>query len=581
MPLEYDGDQFPYVTFHDPVSPLMSRRIQQPSLIVRQLSFETLAARELFAADMVLDWNEHALAAIRTASTPPPVAARALAILHTAIYDAVNSLERTYKPYAVQLLAPPSASREAAVAAAAQQVLTTLFPAQAATFAAQLTTSLAAVPDGAAETAGVTLGTQVATQILARRSTDGSTTVTPYVPGAAPGDWIPTPPANAPALLPGWGNVTPFALTAGNQFTPGAPPALTSAEYTAAFNEVKAIGSLTSATRTADQTAIARFWANGGGTATPPGHLNMLAGIVADAQNTSLAQNARLFAMLNVALADAAIQCWNVKFDTNFWRPVTGIRAADTDGNAATTADATWTPLLTTPPFPSYTSGHSTFSGAATAVLKSFFGRDNIAFTLPSENPMAGARSFTSFTQAAQESADSRLYGGIHWRFDNEDGLTAGTSIGQYVAQRFFRTQALQATAGIVNGTLAIYGTDQADIITLQRIGSSLYVWLGGRQMGQYAANAVQNVSLDARGGNDWVSLLLIATPSTILGGDGNDFLFGGSGADTILGGAGQDYLYGLSGNDHLDGNAGDDWLFGGLGTDTFGPNLGRDRRYQ
>jgi hypothetical protein len=364
------------------------------------------------AADLVLEWNEVLLDAIRATNMNPPRASRAMAIAHTAIYDAVNAIERTHEVYAVNVLASPLASTEAAVAAAAHAALTRLFPSQTEAFDDNLANSLAAIPDGLAEDLGVELGEEVAAQMLALRAGDGSDVVVPYTPASDPGDWRPTPPANAPALLPNWPDVTPFAMTSGSQFSPNNIPALTSAKYTAAFNEVKSLGSINSATRTADQTNIALFWANGGGTATPGGHLNVLAAIVSEQQrDLSLAENARLFAMLNVALADAAIMSWDAKYDTNFWRPITGIRAADTDGNPNTTADAAWTPLIVTPPFPSYTSGHSSFSGAAAAVLKSFFGRDNIAFTLPSENPAVPSRSFTSFSQAAQESADSRLYG--------------------------------------------------------------------------------------------------------------------------------------------------------------------------
>jgi len=283
----------------------------------------------------------------------------------------------------------------------------------------------------------VTLGQQVATSILAIRATDGSNLTVPYTPGTAPGDWRPTPPALAPALLPQWPYVTPWAMTSGSQFRPHGVPDLTSAEYTAAFNEVKDLGSATSVTRTVDQTQIALFWANGAGTSTPPGHLNVAASLVAQAEGNTLAENARLFALLNVALADAAIASWDAKYAENFWRPITAIRDAATDGNPDTAADPTWTSLIATPPFPAYTSGHSSFSGAAAAVLAAYFGRDDISFTLPSENVSVAARSYTSFSQAAQESADSRLYGGIHWRFDNQDGLTSGASLGNFVAGNF------------------------------------------------------------------------------------------------------------------------------------------------
>ena len=193
-----------------------------------------------------------------------------------------------------------------------------LFPAQAATFNAALTASLATIPDGAAENLGVALGANVAAQMLTLRANDGSAAVVAYTPGTDPGDWQPTPPANAAALLPQWADLIPFAMNTPSQFSPSGIPSLTSAEYTAAFNEVKAIGDINSTTRTADQTDIARFWANGGGTATPPGHLNVMARVVAEQKDNSLSENARLFAMLNVALADAAIMAWDAKYETEY-----------------------------------------------------------------------------------------------------------------------------------------------------------------------------------------------------------------------------------------------------------------------
>jgi hypothetical protein len=351
---------------------------------------------------MVIQWNDNVLAAIRVDRTPPPKASRDLAIVHASIYDAVNAIDRTHKPYAVDVPALPGTSAEAAVAAAAHRALVALFPAQTATFDAEFTASLTTIPDGSAENNGVALGNLVADKMLALRANDGASATVAYTPGSGPGVWIPTPPAFAASLLPQWPSVTPFAMRSGGQFTPHDVPALLSAEYTADFNEVKALGSLTSALRTTDQTAIAKFWANGAGTATPPGHLNLLAQAAANSQGNTLSQNARLFAEINVAMADAAIMAWDAKYDTNCWRPVTAIRAADIDGNANTAQDATWTPLLVTPPFPTYVSGHSSFSGAAAAVLKSFFGRDNITFTLTSEDATVGSRSFTSFSQAAQ-----------------------------------------------------------------------------------------------------------------------------------------------------------------------------------
>lgn len=583
----------------------------------RQPVLETLDRREPFAADLVIDWNNIALDAIRASSTAPPVASRALAIAQTSVYDALNAIDRNRKPYAIDVVALPDTSREAAVAAAAHRVLEVLFSSQESVLDAALASSLAAIPDGPAENNGVALGQQVANQMLALRANDGANATVIYNSGTQPGDWQPTLPSFAPALLPHWGNVRTFGIESASRFALAGPPALSSSTYAAAFNEVKELGSLNSATRTADQTDIAKFWANGGRTATPPGHLNILAQTVSTQKGISLSENARLFAMLNVALADAAIACWHTKYDFDFWRPITAIRAAETDGNSATLADPNWLPLLNTPPFPGYTSGHSTFSGAAAEVMKSFFGTDNISFTLDSEDDSVSARSFTSFSQAAEESAVSRLYGGIHFNFDNNDGLIAGNSIGRYVYSNLFQSATLPAKSGLVGQTLVVTGSRRADKIIIQRHGSDIQV-LGAGEPQKYALSQVQSISIDVRAGDDYVflhpsltigawilggagndklyggsgndtidggsgndSLFGFSGNDLLMGGEGNDHLFGGLGNDSLKGGAGNDWLYGNLGNDLLDGEAGDDWLFSGFGDDQFTDVLGKNRRFR
>jgi hypothetical protein len=406
---------------------------------------EPLESRTLFAAaaaDPVLAWNEVLLDAVRADRTPPPAAARDMAIVHIAIDDAVNAIDPTHASYASRTKARGNASAPAAVAAAAHRTLVALFPAQSATFDAALAASLAGIPDGQFERKGVEVGRASADKILAARRDDGSADVVIYQRGTEPGDWQPTPPAfqQQPAL-PRWPGVTPFAIEDAAQFRPDGPPALTSGEYARAFDEVKALGSRDSTARTPEQTTIAMFWADGAGTATPPGHWNEIAQDVATARQNSLSQNARLFALLNIALADAGISCWDCKYDFDFWRPVTGIRAADSDGNPATVADPAWTPLLVTPPFPAYTSGHSTFSSAAAAVLGRFFGTDRVSFTTTDDDTPGIVRSFTSFSQAAAEAGQSRIYGGIHWQFDNQDGQQAGRAIGNYVADHVLTSQ--------------------------------------------------------------------------------------------------------------------------------------------
>lgn len=399
-------------------------------------------------ADVVTDWNNTLLNAVRSTNTPPPRASRAMAIVSAAVYDSAISIEGGRLPY-YRSINTPGANIEAAVASAAHAALSQLFPTQQAAFDAQLSLSLGMIPDGAAKTAGINLGQTIATSFVAHRANDGSASSVVYTPGTDPGDWRPTPPAFAPALLPQWPNVTPFAMTSGSQFRPVAPPALNSPEYTAAFNEVKELGRIDSATRTAEQTDIARLWAAGGGTITPPGMWNKIAQDLG--ASLSIADKARMFATLNLATADAAINSWDAKYAYDFWRPVAGIREADTDGNVDTISDPTWTPLLTTPPFPAYTSGHSTFSAASAAALAAFFGTDALSFSVTGDD-VAITRNFTSLMGAAEEAGISRIYGGIHWSFDNTAGLAAGEQVGNWVAGNYL----LVPTPGV--GAIAAVG---------------------------------------------------------------------------------------------------------------------------
>jgi hypothetical protein len=403
------------------------------------LRVEQLEDRCLPSANVVLEWNQLALHAVGQARVSPVVASRALAITEAAVYDSVVAIDPSFEPYHVHVHAPRGASSEAAAAQAAHDTLTALFPAQASTFDSALAADLAGIAPGRA-LLGVAVGRTVAQQILAWRANDGSVpdpNAPPYVPGTDPGDWQPTPPANLPALAPQWPYVTPFAMTSGSQFRPAAPPALDSAEYAAAFNEVKDLGRVNSLTRTDEQTQIARFWNDGLGTAFAMGYWNRIAAQAATDQGLSLVQDAHVFALLNIAEADAHIACWDAKYTYNLWRPVTAIRAADTDGNPATEADATWTPLLVTPNFPSYMSAHSTLSAAAAEVLTALFGAD-YHFTVGAES-VPYTRSFDSFDAAAAEAGQSRIYGGIHYQFDNQAAQASGHAVGQFVAANFLR----------------------------------------------------------------------------------------------------------------------------------------------
>jgi PAP2 superfamily len=382
-------------------------------------------------ADVVTDWNNAALDAIRVERTAPPIVSRSLAILHVSIYDAINGIARTHEPYLVESAVSSSASREAAASAAAHQALVNLFPANASVFDALYAAILGPPPYGPQKTAGIVWGEFVANQILAARANDGSNAVVLPPGGSGPGVWVPTPPAFSPYLLPQWGFVVPFAMSSSSQFRPPGPPSLDSQQYADDYDEVKELGAAVGSTRTDEQTEIALFWADGAGTETPPGHWNSIAQIIADTRGNTLEENSRLFALLNIAIADAAICAWDAKYTFNFWRPVTAIAFAE--------PELYWMSFIVTPPFPDYVSGHSTFSGAAATVLPLFYGTEDLPFTTGSDFLPGVYRSFATCLDAAEEAAVSRLYGGIHFRSANEDGLQAGISIGEWTDTHYLR----------------------------------------------------------------------------------------------------------------------------------------------
>jgi membrane-associated phospholipid phosphatase len=418
--------------------PPKQRRFKQPC----RLCLEPLEERCLLSGNVILDWNAIQINTIESNHTPPLPSSRSMAMVHVAMYDAVEGIhDARYTLYPVPGLdpedAPRHASREAAAIAAADTVLNSLYPAQQATFDALYQAELAQINDGEQKENGIAWGQTVANAVLTWRSTDGSNAVVPYTPGTGPGVWQPTPPGFLPALAPQWPLVTPFAMTSGSQFRPLSPPALTSTDYATAFNEVKSLGRIDSTTRTADQTQIALFWKDALGTAYAFGHWNKIAEGVSVAQGLDLQDDARLFALLNIATADALIACWDAKYTYNFWRPVTAIQfAGDSSINPATLSDPTWTPLIVTPNFPSYTSAHSTVSGAAATILTTLFGPD-YRFSAGSDGLPGVTRSFSSFAAAAAEAGQSRIYGGIHFQFDNQGGLASGAALAQFVVQNF------------------------------------------------------------------------------------------------------------------------------------------------
>jgi membrane-associated phospholipid phosphatase len=387
---------------------------------------------------MVLRWNNVLWSAVRTSGLGSPPAARAAAIVQAAVYDAVNSIDQSYTPYLAMIPAPAGASKEAAAAQAAHDALVGLFPAQQSVLDVELQDSLQGLNDGDPKNAGILVGQTAAQNILAARANDGSNNMVNYTPGTNPGDWQPTPPAYGPPALPQWRQVTPFCLQSASQFRVSPPPGLTSSDYTATFNLTKDLGAIDSTSRTADQTDAALFWqgiaiANSG----PFGHFDQIAQIVAVAQGNTLVQNARLFALLDLAEADLFIACWDSKYTYNFWRPVTAIRAADTDGNPDTVADPNWTPLMATPSHPSYPAAHATVSTGAATVLASFFGTDSIAFSISYAGLPGVTRSYSSFSAAAEEAGMSRIWAGFHWSSDIDAGNPLGQSVATYVVDNF------------------------------------------------------------------------------------------------------------------------------------------------
>lgn len=369
-------------------------------------------------SDPVLFWND---LAIKTAGGNPANQARVIAMVNAAMYDAVNRAYNGAGNYYSIGVAAPGGNVRAAASQAAHDVLVAVNGAQAATYASALNDSLALVKNGTAKTNGQATGMAYASALITLRANDGSNPSPgpAYVPGNLPGQWRPTPPGNGAAAIPFWGNVTPFLLNSGSQFRPDAPPSLDSAEYLAAYNEVKDIGSFASVSRTADQTASALFWDVSNGTTWNRIGLD----VIAD-DGLSTLENARVMAKLSTAIADSLIAGFDAKYAYNFWRPVTAIREGDNDGVAGTTGDVGWNPLFATPAHPSFVSTHSTQSGAASSVLLSLVQDQAFCNTIAGET-----RCFDSIGQAGLDAMNSRLWGGIHFRFDNEIGFATGQAV--------------------------------------------------------------------------------------------------------------------------------------------------------
>jgi PAP2 superfamily protein len=382
-------------------------------------------------ADTVTDWNEIMQTTVSAQPGSNPVyQTRWGAITQLAVFEAVNAIEGDYEPYLGVIVAPAGASPDAAAIAAAHRTLVTLRPGSAVALDAARAASLAAIPDGQAKDDGIAVGEAAALAMLLLRVGDGWDAVVPYTPGTEPGDFQPPP---AGAFLPGWGLVTPFGLVKGSQFRLPPPPALHTGKYANDYLEVMLLGRIDSPFRPQDRTDVARFYA----AASPVQVFNSAARQVSAAQGKSLSENARIFALLAMAMGDASIACWETKYHYNFWRPQTAIRFGGLDGNALTDPDPDWLPLIATPAHPSYASGHATVSGAAVAVLGRAFGKDGHAVALTHPGAPGIVLTYTAWDEITDDVDDARVYGGIHFRFDQEAGAHQGRQVGSYILRNY------------------------------------------------------------------------------------------------------------------------------------------------
>ena len=402
-------------------------------------------------SNAAIDWNAIATSAITApapagAGQPPQAAVLSLAMVQGAVYDAVNAIDGTYEPYLASPVADPGDSKEAAAAAAAFHVLVGLFPSQQATLQPVYDAFLANVPEPG-KAGGIAVGEASAAAMLAARADDGRGGSFTFVFGTDPGEWRPTPPNFGLDPTPWVANVRPFLVPNVEMLRTNGPNALTSNAYARDFNEVKRLGSLTSTTRTADQTAAAIFWQDSGAAIW-----NRVFRTLATSEELDIVESARMLAMTNLAAADGSIGCWNDKYYWNFWRPITAIHEAANDGNPATEPDPAWLPLfnptvpvsgppLVTPGFPDHPSGHTCISGAIAYTLKAFFGTDKVNFTVVSNKCSPAPcpdRSFQRFTAALDEIINARVWSGIHFRTADVQGAFLGKEVAQWLRKHYF-----------------------------------------------------------------------------------------------------------------------------------------------
>jgi hypothetical protein len=387
------------------------------------------------ANDPVIEWNE--IMVRTTAGQNPFFQARFAAITQLAVFEAVNAIDKDFDPYLGTIAAPSSASAEAAAVAAAHGVLKNYFPSSAAALDAARATSLAGIAEGIPKQEGIAVGEAAAAAMIALRTGDGAAPPEFYVPSSAnPGEWQPTPSCPpAGGILLQWRNLRPFAIEATDQFRSAPPPAVSSRRYARDYTEVKRVGSVDSVFRPQDRANVARFYA-----ATAPVPVwNAAASQVAVEQSRSISESARVFALVNMAISDAQASVFETKYHYRLWRPETAIRAGDTDGNLLTRGDLAFMPFVPTPCFPSYASAHGSSSGAAREVLERVFGPRHHSITLSNPTIADVVLQYGTFRQITSDIDDARVYGGIHFRFDQEAGAKLGRQVGAYVHRNSLR----------------------------------------------------------------------------------------------------------------------------------------------
>jgi hypothetical protein len=395
-----------------------------------------VASAPVLAENAVITWNHQALDATRLARNPPPHSALYLATFHIAIFDAVNGIDHKYHGWLINDPAPAGANADAAIASASITVLNSLWTwTNPRTLQIAYDKALSAIPDSQSKTDGVAWGKKVAEAVLAKRADSGYNKPIPgKYSSTEPGKWRETPSAFRPPTLPFWGKVTPFVITSQSQFRAPPPYTIGSKEYADEVAYVNKVGARDGADRDEYQTLTTPFWSDDLGTATPPGHWNMIAETIAKEKGLSVLETARLFALLNIAEADTGISVWETKFFYSTWRPETAIREMDTKLNPAAAPNPDFIPNLPSPSFPAYVSGHSAFSAAAARTLAIFFGTDEIPFDVGSDGLPGVIHHFDRFSDAQKEAGMSRVWGGIHTMSDNLEAQKMGMAIADWVS---------------------------------------------------------------------------------------------------------------------------------------------------